>query len=66
MCDGVIVGRIVDASGGRLRLVDGTEFAISGRLAGPNLTPGTSVKVVYQVVDGLKIPVSITVLPKPW
>jgi len=63
---GVIVGQVIVATAERLQLADGTEFPISGRLAVPHLTPGTSVKLVYRVVDRLKILVSITVLPKPW
>jgi hypothetical protein len=36
---------------------------MSGRVALPTFTIETVVKVVYQVADGVKIPVSITVLP---
>ena len=60
---GVIVGRIVEATAERLQFADGTEFAISGWLALPSLTSGAIVKLVYQIANGLKIPVGVTVLP---
>ncbi len=60
---GVIVGPIAQASAERLVLADGTEFALSGLLAPRNVARGTTVKIIYQVANGLKIPLSIAVLP---
>ncbi len=63
MKHGVIVGLLAEASAQRLVLADGTEFDVSGLLAFPRLASGMTVKIVYQVANGLKIPLSITVLP---
>ncbi len=60
---GVIVGPIVEASPKRLVLTDGTEFAVSRSVAPPRMVKGMTVKIVYRVANGLKIPLSITVLP---
>jgi glyceraldehyde 3-phosphate dehydrogenase len=57
-----VVCRIVEGTAERLRFADGTEFVMSGRVALPTFTIETVVKVVYQVADGVKIPVSITVI----
>lgn len=62
MNHGVIVGPIVAASAERLVLSDGTEFAVSGLSVPANLAIGTIVRIVYQLVGGLRMAVSITLV----
>ncbi len=63
MQHGVIVGPVTEVTAQRLVLADGTEFAVSGPLVPPNLVRGMTVKVVYQIANGLKIALRITALP---
>jgi hypothetical protein len=59
---GVIVGPVVVVTAERLVLGDGTEFAISGPIVSANICTGATVKMVYRVVDGSRIPVRVSLL----
>jgi hypothetical protein len=60
----VIVGPVVAVTAERLVLGDGTEFAISEPIVSANICAGATVKVVYRVVDGSRIPVSVALLDR--